>query len=969
MKRVLCWLLLTVGLTCAADTVELSAGSPRNEKVTATLRIERLEARVVMRGELAETQATLTLSMDADPRRRMEGRLVFPLPADCTVTGAALDIGDIMRPASITAKETAKRAYDSVVSRMLDPCLVQLLPDSRVSVQVFPFADGKPRKLRLEFAHIVGPGAVWRFPLTFASPVPVAILTADVPMVLGTEERREFSGDWSLTAPSEGREWQAHPDGAGRWLFHAFVSHDKAAAPPRHVLVVADVSASQAKRDAAAERAFLERLFQMMETGRVTLVTFSTEVHTRAEFAVEHGKCGAVIAAIEAMACDGAPRPGAVDVSGIPADLTLVLSTLTSPMGGGSTPRLPANAPVWVLDSVSPAPSAAVCQFVTGSGGKAIDPRATAEIPFHRHPTVTSERIGALAFQPQPGGWLITGELSFEFGQFSFEAGQFPAGGPSRRIRRGSDAAAGALTARFHSRGQLLRSLANGAGRDGNSAAPFLTENTAFIVLENLADYRTHGIPLPPDLAKDQQEVLVRSHPRDDSDIRLFARLMQRPPGTKGDARELWSRMGYWKRQEIDARLMNEAEFQYHRQPQKPPPQEDDAKPKEARYEKLSKQADEARSGLKELARQFGEGSAGDAADIIRKARTAQLAGVNLAEFLSFHGDEGWSSAAGAFADPFSGHPRSSGVTPASPPSSDSGNSSAPFVPPQSPTPPAITVPAPDAGAGNPPPAASSRRFDPPQIPQTFGGGGVGLLGGIPVTDYGPPEVPSDYAEVLTRATALHAAGKRAEAIRAISNLAIPGQRHHFLLRLLAWVLEDWNEPTLALEVLAHAERTFRVSDTATRDLALAALVAGRREEARSHFERARWHVTRRDAAGLNGALTADLRVVAECADNSDIDLEIEGPEYELCSRRNPLPAFGGVLSSDGYGMEPEDYVLPVRPPQPLEVRVHLHGGKSSPVRVTITEQWGLPDAKVRVIMVPECKTGKTVIAVIGPRH
>jgi len=101
---------------------------------------DAVEAQVTMRGMLAETQATLTLAVEVNPAQRMEGRLVFPLPPGCVVTGAALDIGDIMRPASVTFKSTAKQAYDSVVSRMLDPCLFQLLPDGRVSVQVFPFA-------------------------------------------------------------------------------------------------------------------------------------------------------------------------------------------------------------------------------------------------------------------------------------------------------------------------------------------------------------------------------------------------------------------------------------------------------------------------------------------------------------------------------------------------------------------------------------------------------------------------------------------------------------------------------------------------------------------------------------------------------------------------------------------------------------------------------------------------------------
>jgi hypothetical protein len=114
--------------------------------------------------------------------------------------------------------------------------------------------------------------------------------------------------------------------------------------------------------------------------------------------------------------------------------------------------------------------------------------------------------------------------------------------------------------------------------------------------------------------------------------------------------------------------------------------------------------------------------------------------------------------------------------------------------------------------------------------------------------------------------------------------------------------------------------------------------------------------------------MSAALRVVVECAAaGADADLEIEGPDFELCSWLNPLPAFGGVLSFEATGMNPEEFAIRTLPRQPLTVRVKLHYGTPSPVRVTITEQWGRPGAKIRVILMTACRPGTTEVAKITP--
>jgi hypothetical protein len=978
MMRLLC-LLLAAGLTRAADTVEFSAAFPRDPEKTGTMRVARVEAEVTMRGMLAETSATLTLAMDADPKLKMEGRLVFPLPPDCVITGAALDIGDIMRPASVTLTATAQAAYNSVVSRMLDPVIIQLLPDGRVSAKVFPFLDGKPRKLRLEFAQTVLPGQTWRFPIKFAAPVPVAVLNA--------EERKDFTGDWSLPALPAAEELAAHPDGTGRFVFHTLLSPGEPAPPPRHLLLLADVSLLQAPRDSAAERAFLERLLQQMQTGRVTLPMFSTELHSQAEFAVQDGKCEPLLSALAALTFDGAPRPGAVDVSAVPADFTLIMSTLAAPMGGGAVPRLPARAPVWVLDSVSPAPSSAARQLAESSGGQALDPRRESDLFFRLWRAVTTQGISTLRFHPlADGGWMVSGELT------ASSSGVFTAGGMTRTVRQGADATAGALIARQRGRAEFLQLLNSGALparlRDARHPAPLLTPGTSFIVLEQKWDYQSFGIALPPDLQKDAAPVDEKRRHDDSAGLQEYDRALRRPLGTKGDPAKWFARTYGDKWLMLEMKANNAANFEFVREHSPDPPRLHSWWEKHWGYP-LQRNDRSASIAEMEKAGESYRAAPKPGPEAIRQAKELQVEAAAVAElFSALYGDGDRSSpSSDPFAGPadaFSGAGAGSGWGAgrgagggASPPTA----SAEPFGNPN----PAPTALAPAADPAPAPPPAASPAPGAPQIPQTFGGGGGwpwggGLFGEGPFSSDDPvglparrkpvnPETPAALRteSILARATPLHRAGQKAAALRALSVLAISGQDDHARLRLLAWVLQEWGEHALALEVQTHAEERFGVSDTTLRDRALLLQAAGRKDEALTLLRQSGHHVAWRDAAALEGRMSAALRVVVEVAGaDGDADLEVLGPDYELCHWRNPLPSFGGTLSFDGTGMAPEDFVLPALPKEPLQLRVRLHASGPRALRVTVIENWGREGERRQFMLFRNAARGLTRVIDIG---
>lgn len=100
--------------TAAVPPMSLRARPANSANAMATLSITSVDAICTLRDGLARTTVTLTLAVetpDAQSPPQAAGTLDFFLPPDCMVTGAALDLGDLMRQASLTSRWKAEIAY------------------------------------------------------------------------------------------------------------------------------------------------------------------------------------------------------------------------------------------------------------------------------------------------------------------------------------------------------------------------------------------------------------------------------------------------------------------------------------------------------------------------------------------------------------------------------------------------------------------------------------------------------------------------------------------------------------------------------------------------------------------------------------------------------------------------------------------------------------------------------------------
>lgn len=200
--------------------------------------------------------------------------------------------------------------------------------------------------------------------------------------------------------------------------------------------------------------------------------------------------------------------------------------------------------------------------------------------------------------------------------------------------------------------------------------------------------------------------------------------------------------------------------------------------------------------------------------------------------------------------------------------------------------------------------------------------------------------------------------GRRAEALRVLSNLAELRLENRHVLRVLGYRLMQAKDYARAVTVLREVLRLADEEPQSYRDLGLALAAAGQRQEGieRLYEVAARpWdsRFSEVELVALNemNAIIAtspkpletafidrrllanmplDLRVVlAWDSDNSDMDLWVTDPNGERCYYGNRNTYQGGLLSDDftgGYG--PEEFVLRNAKPGKYKVEANFFGDR-----------------------------------------
>lgn len=142
-------------------TVDWQGGAPSTPsadvKLTASdgsgLRLTTYDARAVLYGPLVFTELHLTFSNPTANRR--EGTFSISLPSQAAVSRFAMKLVDAWQEGEVVPRQTARKAFESVMHRNVDPALLEQDGTSRFHGRVFPILPHESKEIVIAYTELL----------------------------------------------------------------------------------------------------------------------------------------------------------------------------------------------------------------------------------------------------------------------------------------------------------------------------------------------------------------------------------------------------------------------------------------------------------------------------------------------------------------------------------------------------------------------------------------------------------------------------------------------------------------------------------------------------------------------------------------------------------------------------------------------------------------------------------------------
>ena len=160
-----------------ADAVPAGVGSLTARRAGTQTELHRLalteqKVHVAISGRIARTEVEQTFYNEA--AEVLEGTYRFPLPADASISGLSLRVGDVWMDAEMLEKERARQIFRQIVDATIprDPALLEWEQGNIFKMKIFPIPGRGERKIRLSYTQVlptVGDALRYRYPIAGAS--------------------------------------------------------------------------------------------------------------------------------------------------------------------------------------------------------------------------------------------------------------------------------------------------------------------------------------------------------------------------------------------------------------------------------------------------------------------------------------------------------------------------------------------------------------------------------------------------------------------------------------------------------------------------------------------------------------------------------------------------------------------------------------------------------------------------------
>ena len=370
------------------------------------LAIDRVEVRVEVIGNLAET--TMTMRFRNDTERILEGELVFPLQEGQLISSYALEIENEMREAVVVEKQRARVIFEDIVRQGIDPGLIEWTKGRNFRTRVYPIPSKGTKTVRFGYREILsksGGGLNYRLPLNFQDKLSRFSISIEATQAVGdfrvsedaqtglkfkqlgkkgwkleaTEKSYKANRELQLTIPvGEGPLISVEESVKGAGYFHLVdqvVVPENAKQPGRKVskiLLVWDASGSGANRDHEKEFAALRGLLEFHHGAVIDLVL----MRHRLEACGQYHDAVELVNYLKEVSYDGGTDPGQLDLSKVEQDLVVLVSDGIETMGIGKV--VPGKAAVHVFHAAETAEHDVLKSLAVTTGGSYQNLRTTA---------------------------------------------------------------------------------------------------------------------------------------------------------------------------------------------------------------------------------------------------------------------------------------------------------------------------------------------------------------------------------------------------------------------------------------------------------------------------------------------------------------------------------------------------------------------------------------------------------------
>ena len=417
----------------------------RSEGAATPVQLREAVLNVSTDGGFARSTLLLTLYNPND--RVLEGTLEFPLQPGQQVSGFALDVDGALRDAVPVPKPKAQQVFESIERRNVDPGLLEQTSGNHFRLRVYPVPPRGTRQVRIVIDEAMArQEGEWRLALPVDLLAGADAFSLDV-QANGLRAAPKAEGAFDdLRFARSGRAWRAQiarsdfrprtglalrlPAVEGAATFVQRVGDERYAmvdvplgtmvgekrSVPRHIGLLWDASASGRKRDIPGEFALLDRYFSAMGEGRVQLRLLRDIGEDAGSFEIRNGDWSRLRAVLQKAVYDGASDLGDWRPDPAVGEYLLVSDGLQN-YGSGAFPALRDEQALYVLNSAGAASdSARLAALAEARGGRMVAWQGSAGVAAAAAALLSvTPRLAELEGQGivdlQPQSWLADGRV------------------------------------------------------------------------------------------------------------------------------------------------------------------------------------------------------------------------------------------------------------------------------------------------------------------------------------------------------------------------------------------------------------------------------------------------------------------------------------------------------------------------------------------------------------------------------